>query len=158
MWLVVKKERVIMVKKSPVSPSVQKSVEAAVKTAAPVEAAPATRGRGPKKFSTEQYLSEYLAEQQAGGTWGSLCQRTGFTLLNVRQCIRMLRSEYRAEMRAKAEASPDFMKQLAKVKKEVEVWADEKAAKKFPFLQESGTRNTQKAKIRKSWEQEELSL
>lgn len=144
-----------MVKKSP-SPAVQKSVEAVVKAAPVVEAAPAKRG--PKKFSTEQYLEEYLAEQKAGGTWESLCARTGFTLANVRQCITMLRSEYRAEMRAKAEASPDFMKQLAKVKKEVEVWADEKAAKKFPFLQESGTRNTQKAKIRKSWEQEELSL
>ena len=150
-----------MVKKSPVSPSVQKSVEAVVKAAAPVEAAPveaAPAKRGPKQFSTEQYLTEYLAEQKAGGTWESLCTRTGFTLANVRQCITMLRSEYRAAMRAKAEASPDFMKQLAKVKKDVEVWADEKAAEKFPFLQESGTRNTQKAKIRKSWEQEELSL
>lgn len=145
-----------MVKKSP-SPAVQKSVEAAVaKTAAPVEAAPATRG--PKKFTTENYLTEYLAEQKNGGTWESLCTRTGFTLANVRQCITMLRSEYRAAMRAKAEASPDFLKQLAKIKKDVEVWADEKAAEKYPFLQESGTRNTQKAKIRKSWEQEELSL
>ena len=146
-----------MVKKSP-SPSVQKSVEAAVaKTVeAPVEAAPAKRG--PKKFSTEQYLSEYLAEQQAGGTWESLCTRTGFTLANVRQCITMLRSEYRRSMQERAEASPDFMKQLAKIKKDVEVWADEKAAEKFPFLQESNTRNTQKAKLRKAWEQEELSL
>jgi len=146
-----------MVKKSPVSPSVQKSVEAAVaKTVEAPVAAPAKRG--PKQFSTEQYLTEYLAEQKAGGTWESLCQRTGFTLANVRQCITMLRSEYRRSMQERAEASPDFMKQLAKIKKDVEVWADEKAAEKFPFLQESGTRNTQKAKIRKSWEQEELSL
>ena len=90
-----------MVKKSPVSPSVQKSVEAVVKAAAPVEAAPveaAPAKRGPKQFSTEQYLTEYLAEQKAGGTWESLCTRTGFTLANVRQCITMLRSEYRAKL------------------------------------------------------------
>lgn len=143
-----------MVKKSP-SAAVQKSVEAAVVVPV-VEAVAAVRG--PKKFSTEQYLSEYLAEQKNGGTWESLCSRTGFTLANVRQCITMLRSEYRAAMRAKAESSPDFLKQLAKVKKDVEVWADEKAAERFPFLAESGTRNTQKAKLRKLWEQEELSL
>jgi len=145
-----------MAKKAPVSASVQKSVEAAVKTA-PVET-PVAPTRGPKKFSTEQYLEEYLVEQKNGGTWESLCTRTGFTLANVRQCITMLRSEYRAAMRAKAEASVDFMKQLAKNKLDVEVWADNKAAEKFPFLQESGTRNTQKAKLRKSWENEELSL
>jgi len=145
-----------MAKKAP-SASVQKSVEAAVQTV-PVETPVAAPTRGPKKFSAETYLEEYLAEQKAGGTWESLCQRTGFTLANVRQCITMLRSEYRAAMRAKAEASVDFMKSLAKIKKDVEVWADEKAAEKFPFLQESGTRNTQKAKLRKSWEQEELSL
>ncbi len=145
-----------MVKKSP-SPAVQKSVESAVaKTAPVVETAVPTRG--PKKFTTEQYLTEYLAEQKAGGTWQSLCERTGFVLANVRQCITMLRSEYRQTMREKAESSPDFMKQLAKVKKDVEVWADEKAAEKFPFLQESGTRNTQKAQLRRSWENEELSL
>lgn len=143
-----------MAKKSP-SQSVQKSVEAAVKTA-PVETAVPVRG--PKKFTTEQYLAEYLAEQKAGGTWQSLCERTGFTLANVRQCITMLRSEYRKTMKEKAEASPDFLKQLAKIKKDVEVWADEKAAEKFPFLQESGTRNTQKAQLRRSWENEELSL
>lgn len=146
-----------MAKKSPVSASVQKSVEAAVAKTAPVVETPAPT-RGPKKFSTEQYLEEYLAEQKAGGTWESLCTRTGFTLANVRQCITMLRSEYRAAMRAKAEGSVDFMKQLSKIKKDVEVWADEKAAERFPFLAESGTRNTQKAKLRKSWEQEELSL
>lgn len=144
-----------MAKKSP-SPSVQKSVEAAV--AKTVETPVVAPTRGPKKFSTEQYLTEYLAEQKAGGTWESLCQRTGFTLANVRQCITMLRSEYRRSMQERAEDSVDFMKQLAKVKKDVEVWADEKAAEKFPFLSESGTRNTQKAKLRKSWEQEELSL
>lgn len=143
-----------MVKKTP-SPAVQKSVEAAV--IVPVVEAAATV-RGPKKFSTEVYLSEYLAEQKNGGTWESLCSRTGFTLANVRQCITMLRSEYRAAMLAKAEGSPDFLKQLAKIKKDVVIWADEKAAERFPFLAESGTRNTQKAKLRKSWEQEELSL
>jgi hypothetical protein len=150
------KECVIMVKKSP-SPAVQKSVESAVKTV-PVETPVVAPTRGPKKFSTEQYLAEYLVEQKAGGTWESLCQRTGFKLENVRQCITMLRSEYRAAMRAKAEASVDFMKSLAKIKKDVEVWADEKAAERFPFLAESGTRNTQKAKLRQSWKDEELSL
>lgn len=145
-----------MVKKSP-SQSVQKSVEAAVAKSAP-EVETAVPTRGPKKFTTEQYLTEYLAEQKAGGTWQRLCERTGFTLANVRQCITMLRSEYRQTMREKAEASPDFMKTLAKQKLDVEVWADKKAEEKFPFLQESGTRNTQKAQLRRSWENEELSL
>lgn len=156
MVLVVKKECVIMAKKSP-SLAVQKSVAAAVQTA-PVETPVVAPTRGPKKFSTEQYLEEYLAEQKNGGTWQSLCERTGFTLANVRQCITMLRSEYRRTMKEKAESSPDFMKSLVKAKLEVEVWADRKAEERFPFLQESGTRNTQKAQLRRSWENEELSL
>lgn len=155
--MLVKESSVIMVNKSP-SPAVQKAVAATVPTTTDQTETVAAGVRGPKKFTTENYLTEYLAEQKAGGTWESLCTRTGFTLANVRQCITMLRSEYRAAMRAKAEASPDFLKQLTKIKKDVEVWADEKAAEKFPYLQESGTRNTQKAKIRKSWENEELSL
>ena len=143
-----------MVKKSP-SPAVVKSVIAAT---APVVVAPVVVSeRGPKKFTAEQYLTEYLAEQLAGGTWSSLCERTGFSLNNVRQAITTLRSDYRATMTDKANSSPDFLKTLSKVGEDVEVWADKKAELKFPFLQE-GSRNTQKAKMRKSWEAEELSL
>lgn len=143
-----------MAKKSP-SQAVTKAVNAAVQVPVPVVEEKAKRT---KQFSTEQYLTEYLAEQKNGGTWDSLCERTGFTLGNVRQCITMLRSEYRAAMKAKAEQSADFLKSLAKAKKDIEIWADEKAAEKFPYLNASNTRNTQKSKMRKSWEAEELSL
>jgi hypothetical protein len=143
-----------MTKKLPTN-AVKNAVE---KTVAQPAVATETAEKGKKQFTTEKYLSEYLAEQKAGGTWESLCQRTGFTLSNVRQCITMLRSEYRTAMKDKAAANADFLKSLAKAKKDVEVWADEKAAEKFPFLNASGTRNTEKAKMRRSWEQEELSL
>lgn len=145
-----------MAKKLPTS-AVKNAVQKTVATPAIAET-PTAEKKGKKQFTTENYLTEYLAEQKNGGTWESLCQRTGFTLSNVRQCITMLRSEYRVAMQAKAEASADFLKSLAKNKKDVEVWADEKAAEKFPFLNASGTRNTEKAKMRKSWENEELSL
>jgi hypothetical protein len=136
-------------KKSVVSPAVVKAVQSAV-------VVPVVERSG--KVSTAEYLREYLAEQTSGGTWESLCKRTGFRLENVRQCITMLRSEYRKAKQDSAEASPAFLAMLKKAGKAVDVWADEKAAEKFPFLAGSGTRNTEKAKLRASWESEELSL
>jgi hypothetical protein len=145
-----------MAKKSP-SAAVAKAVTKATAETPVVPVVAESAGKV-KQFTTATYLAEYLKEQKNGGTWESLCKRTGFSLANVRQCITNLRSEYRAAMKAEAEASPDFLKQLVKIKKDVEVWADEKAAEKFPFLNASGTRNTEKAKLRASWESEELSL
>lgn len=137
------------VSKKSVSPAVVKAVQSAVAVSVVERAG---------KVSTAEYLREYLAEQSAGGTWESLCKRTGFRLENVRQAITMLRSEYRQAKQASAESSPQFLAMLKKAGKAVDVWADEKAAEKFPFLAGSGTRNTEKAKLRASWENEELSL
>jgi len=113
---------------------------------------------GQRQFSTADYLTEYLKEHATQGTWESLCKRTGFRLGNVRQAITMLRSEFRANRLALALANPDFLAKLASTGKEPVIWADEKACEKFPFLNASGTRNTEKAKLRRSWEDEELSL
>lgn len=142
-----------MAKKTP-SAAVVKAVQTSLPVVAPT---PEPKVRGEKKFTTEQYLKEYMVEHASGGTWASLCERTGFVLNNVRQAITTLRSEYRAAMKEKAAGSPDFLKMLEKAKTDIDVWADKKAEEKFPFLQE-GARNTQKAKLRQAWQNEELSL
>ncbi len=153
--LVIKKEVLTMAKKSSPSPAVVKAVQTSLPVVAP---ATEPKVRGEKKFTTEQYLKEYMAEHAAGGTWASLCERTGFVLNNARQAITTLRSEYRETIEAKVAVCD--AKMLATIlkntgKKTAEEYVAYVVELKFPFLQE-GARNTQKAKIRQSWENETL--
>ncbi len=149
-----KKEKCIVVKKSP-SSKVAATV-AAVQAAEPVQEVKAVRGE--KKFTSEQYLTEYRASVAAGETWKQLCDRTGFALNNVRQCVTQERSTIRQIMKDKATASPQFMAQLAKAKTDVDIWADKKAEEKLGFLKGSDTRNTAAAQRRDEYASEELSL
>ena len=139
-----------MSKKNP-SNAIKKAVESVVTTDEAVE-------KGTKQFNSTQYLEEYLAEVKNSGTWESLCERTGFTLANVRQCITMLRSDYRKAKITSASESAAFLKSLKAAGKDIEVWADEKATEKFPYMGGKGTRNTVKSKMISEWANEELSL
>ena len=143
-----------MARKSP-SKAVQAAVETAVPVVAPVEV---PKVRGDKKFTAEQYVAEYLAEQASGGTWASLCERTGFTLNNVRQAITTRRStvrelalNYATEVIkvAKLKTHANYAKAVAILadvigEQTAEQYAEAEAEKAFPFLQE-GTRNTKSA-------------
>lgn len=145
-----------MVKKSPVSSKVAATVSAVVAAEpVPVEVKPV---RGEKKFTSEHYLTEYRASVAAGETWKQLCDRTGFSLSNVRQCVTQERSTIRSIMKEKAESSPAFLAQLAKAKIDVDIWADRKAEEKLGFLKGSDTRNTAAAQRRDEYANEELSL
>ena len=147
------------------SKSVAKAVAKAVSTPVETENEGVMLTRGPKQFTAAQYLSEYLVECKNGGTWASLIERTGFRLGNVRQCITQLRSEHRAMALAAGKAAPGIARLKDHPSKDkaiqivaemagrtAEQYADDLAEAEYPFLQESGTRNTEHSKMRKALE------
>lgn len=144
--VLVLKERVTImaVKKSP-SASVQKSVNAAVAVPPVVEAAVAPT-RGPKQFTSDQYIAGYKEETKIeGGSWKNLCERTGFKLESVRQTITTERTAIRKAAFERISSAPENIQ--AKVLKntkqtDCESYADYVAELELPFLSGDGTRNT----------------
>jgi len=144
-----------MAKKTP-SPAVVKSVQSVV---TPVIVETVVPTRGPKKFTSDEYLTEYRAEVASGGTWDSLCLRTGFTLSNCRQCVTIERSSIRQIMAEKVNSADVKFQALIVAKYgSLAEYIEFKTAEQLPFIAESGTRNTSASKRRQAVRDIELTL
>lgn len=142
-----------------VKQAVKKSVDRAVEESIPIE--PLKQTRSLKQFSSAEYLEQYMESATADETWSDLEKRVaemGMRVANIRQTVTTERSAIRGIYVDKAIASPVFLVALKKAGTDVEVWAEKKALEKLPYLKGSETRNTDNAKRRAGYANEELTL